>query len=152
MIRKIISIGLAIALILAVIFIWVYMTKNSKKVDNKNTTTTIMNDTFDAKILKPGKGDVASINDKVTVNYTGWLKDGTKFDSSLDRNEPFSFNLGKGEVIEGWDKGVVGMKVGEIRRLTIPAEMGYGANAVGSIPANSTLIFEVELLKTVKSK
>jgi FKBP-type peptidyl-prolyl cis-trans isomerase len=74
------------------------------------------------------------------------LTDGTKFDSSLDRNQPFSFVLGAGRVIQGWDQGVRGMKAGEKRKLTIPPDLGYGSSAVGPIPANSTLIFEVELL------
>ncbi|MBU6154250.1 MAG: FKBP-type peptidyl-prolyl cis-trans isomerase [Bdellovibrionales bacterium] len=93
-----------------------------------------------------GKGTEAVAGKSVTVHYTGTLKDGTKFDSSLDRNTPFTFGLGKGEVIKGWDQGVAGMKVGGKRKLTIPPELAYGANSVGAIPANSTLIFEVELL------
>ncbi len=87
------------------------------------------------------------------MNYVGTLIDGAKFDSSYDRNQPFTFNLGKGEVIQGWDLGVVGMKEGGKRRLTIPSSLGYGAQGAGdAIPPNSTLIFEVELLKAEKSK
>lgn len=97
--------------------------------------------------LKAGVGDEAVTDKKVTVNYKGMLTDGTQFDSSYDRDEPFSFTLGAGQVIAGWEKGVVGMKVGGKRKLTIPPELGYGAQQVGKIPANSTLIFEVELLK-----
>ncbi len=94
-----------------------------------------------------GTGTQATPRHQVTVNYVGTLPDGTKFDSSYDRNQPFIFNLGGGEVIKGWDQGVVGMKVGGKRRLTIPPELGYGAQGAGStIPPNSTLIFEVELL------
>jgi len=99
-----------------------------------------------------GTGDEAVAGKSVTVNYTGTLTDGTKFDSNVDPKflhvEPFVFPLGAGRVIEGWDKGVAGMKVGGKRKLTIPASMGYGAaGAPPSIPGNATLIFEVELLK-----
>jgi len=94
-----------------------------------------------------GTGDTATAGKKVTVHYTGTLTDGTKFDSSVDRNQPFTFTLGAGEVIQGWDQGVAGMKVGGKRKLTIPPSLGYGSRATGPIPANSTLIFDVELLK-----
>ena len=94
-----------------------------------------------------GTGPAAKSGDSVTVNYTGWLTDGTKFDSSLDRNEPFTFTLGAQEVIAGWDQGVAGMKVGGKRKLTIPPDLGYGARGAGGlIPPNATLVFEVELL------
>lgn len=97
---------------------------------------------------KVGKGTAAKKGDQVTVNYTGWLTDGTKFDSSVDRNQPFTFNLGGGQVIPGWDQGVVGMKVGGVRKLTIPPALGYGAQGAGGvIPPNATLVFEVTLLK-----
>jgi FKBP-type peptidyl-prolyl cis-trans isomerase FkpA len=95
-----------------------------------------------------GEGEPAQASQQVSVHYTGWLTDGTKFDSSLDRNDPFSFPLGGGRVIRGWDEGVQGMKVGGKRKLTIPPQLGYGAaGAGGVIPPNATLVFEVELLE-----
>jgi FKBP-type peptidyl-prolyl cis-trans isomerase FkpA len=98
--------------------------------------------------LTPGTGTVAATGDSVEVHYTGWLTNGTKFDSSKDRGQPFTFKLGQGMVIRGWDEGVKGMKVGGIRKLTIPAEMAYGSRGAGGrIPPNAVLVFEVELLK-----
>jgi len=98
--------------------------------------------------LVEGGGDLAENGKMVSVHYTGWLTDGSKFDSSVDRNQPFSFGLGRGQVIRGWDEGVAGMKVGGKRKLTIPPQLGYGAaGAGGVIPPNATLVFEVELLE-----
>jgi FKBP-type peptidyl-prolyl cis-trans isomerase len=97
--------------------------------------------------LVTGTGATATAGQHVTVHYTGWLTDGTKFDSSKDRGDPFDFPLGKGHVIKGWDEGVVGMQIGGKRKLTIPSEMGYGARGAGGvIPPNAVLVFEVELL------
>lgn len=96
--------------------------------------------------LKVGEGTQVKANDTVTVNYLGTLENGTKFDSSYDRNQPFTTQIGVGTVIKGWDEGIPGMKIGGKRKLIVPAELGYGAQANGAIPANSVLIFEVELL------
>jgi len=98
--------------------------------------------------LVAGDGATAEKGNSVSVHYTGWLEDGTKFDSSVDRNQPFSFSLGAGMVIRGWDQGVEGMQIGEKRKLTIPSNLGYGAQGAGGvIPPNATLIFDVELLE-----
>ncbi len=94
-----------------------------------------------------GEGDEAVAGQTVEVHYTGWLTDGTKFDSSHDRDQTFSFKLGGGQVIAGWDQGVAGMKVGGARKLTIPADLGYGERGAGGvIPPNATLVFKVELI------
>jgi len=133
-----------------------------KKVEWKSTVVT--NDTANTQALTPvpqvadvtelkiedtkvGTGAVAEPGKRVTVHYTGWLTNGTRFDSSKDRGQPFTFPLGEGRVIKGWDQGVAGMKVGGMRKLTIPPSLGYGANGTGGvIPPNATLVFEVELL------
>ena len=100
------------------------------------------------EVLSEGINELADVGDTVLVHYTGMLEDGTKFDSSLDRETPFSFTLGEGRVIAGWEQGVLGMKTGEKRKLTIASELAYGESGVpGAIPSNATLIFEVELLE-----
>jgi len=97
--------------------------------------------------ISAGSGEAARAGQHVSVHYTGWLTDGTKFDSSKDRGDPFDFPLGARHVIAGWDEGVQGMQVGGVRKLTIPPNLGYGARGAGGvIPPNATLVFEVELL------
>lgn len=98
------------------------------------------------KDTKVGDGPAAQPGQMASVHYTGWLPDGTKFDSSRDAGQPFGFTIGQGQVIKGWDEGVAGMKVGGRRLLVIPPDLGYGASGQGPIPPNSTLVFDVELL------
>ena len=118
---------------------------SKKSSDKKEVTELKIED------VKVGKGAMAESGKSVTVHYTGWLTNGKKFDSSVDAKRPFTFQLGAGQVIQGWDKGVVGMKVGGKRKLTIPANMAYGERGAGDvIPPNSTLVFDVELLNVDK--
>lgn len=122
------------------------ITSQTNNASNNQTTNQPTNNTqMKKEILQEGTGEAAKAGDKITVNYTGWLEDGTKFDSSVGR-APFSFNIGSG-VIEGWSQGLLGAKAGEKLKLTIPPELAYGANGQGSIPPNATLIFEIEVLK-----
>ena len=102
------------------------------------------------KIEKKGSGDKPNPGDVVSVHYTGYLVDGTKFDSSLDRGEPIQFPLGQGRVIKGWDEGISLLNIGSKATFIIPPNLGYGSRAMGPIPANSILIFEVELVDIKK--
>jgi len=126
--------------------------KNQNQSAQTNNQSQQTSNSFDiqgmkVEVLQQGAGDSAKTGDTVSVHYVGTLENGTKFDSSIDRGEPFSFTLGENRVIQGWELGVLGMKVGEKRRLTIPSNLAYGDRAVGNvIPANATLVFEVELL------
>ena len=120
---------------------------SSPKTENNPVNNNMNN--LGIEILKQGTGEEAKNDDQVIVNYVGTLQNGTKFDSSYDRGVPFQFILGAGQVIQGWEKGILGMKVGEKRKLTIPPELGYGSQGAGDgvIPPNATLYFEVELLQ-----
>ncbi|MFH0906954.1 MAG: FKBP-type peptidyl-prolyl cis-trans isomerase [bacterium] len=121
---------------------------NAEQESEQTSENTGNIDGLSIEILQQGVGQETKNNDNITVHYTGTLEDRTKFDSSLDRGEPFSFVLGSGYVIKGWDLGLLGMKVGEKRKLVILPELGYGEAGAGGglIPANATLVFEVELL------
>ena len=145
----------SLAIIGLIVGAMVVMKNSSTNATNNSTSSTSPSPTVAASTA-PGKlestdevvgtGAEAVAGKKVSVHYVGTLTNGTKFDSSRDRNQPFEFTLGAGEVIKGWDQGVAGMKVGGKRKLVIPSDLGYGAQENGKIPANSTLVFEVELL------
>jgi FKBP-type peptidyl-prolyl cis-trans isomerase len=121
------------------------LTQGATTMSEANATTTASGLKYED--VKVGTGETAMAGKTVSVHYTGWLTDGKKFDSSKDRGKPFEFPLGGGRVIKGWDEGVQGMKVGGVRKLTIPASLGYGSRGAGGvIPPEATLIFEVELL------
>lgn len=144
-------IGIILTIALIGVFSFIFDKRNMPSTDIKLTNTTNMTQTTGLGIVDEviGNGKEAKTGELVTVDYVGYLTDGTVFDASKKHgNQGFSFTLGAGEVIKGWDVGVVGMKVGGKRKLTIPADMAYGNQAIGGIiPANSTLVFEIELLK-----
>jgi len=150
-----IILAVVICLILAGVLIFISINnKANNKINmdsNNNDTNNVANNTPTNTI---GEGEIAKAGDVVSMNYTGRLENGTVFDSNVDPKfnhvQPFEFTLGAGQVISGWDKGIVGMKVGEKKTLTIPPEDGYGANGQGPIPPNATLIFDVELLAIKK--
>ena len=119
---------------------------------NQQSATSFDIQGMKVEILQQGSGEGAKAGDYVTVNYVGTLEDGTKFDSSIDRGQPFSLTLGQGSVIQGWEMGLLGMKAGEKRKLTIPPELAYGSQGAGGvIPPNATIIFEIDLL-TITTK
>ena len=147
-------IGIIAAVIIAGILLGYFLIMglpgtNQQEKSMTDTTDTAQQTTGELKIedITVGEGQEVKSGDTVVMHYTGTLTDGTKFDSSLDRGQPFETQIGVGRVIQGWDEGVPGMKVGGKRRLTIPPHMGYGEQGIGDIPPNATLIFEVELLE-----
>lgn len=156
--RKIVGIGLVVLIIVAGFLLLHKTAKPSNNAINTDTKkestkidTDINNSTESGKLIiedtQIGTGREVKSGDTVVMQYKGTLTDGTKFDSSYDRNEPFTTQIGVGQVIQGWDQGIPGMKIGGKRKLTIPPDLGYGAQGAGGvIPPNATLIFEVELL------
>lgn len=143
---------IAVALII-IIGLIVIAQKGGKEVSqpqteiNMDTPTASSSGELKIEDLQIGTGSAGvKIGDNISINYRGTLTDGTEFDSSYKRNQPFETQIGVGQVIQGWDQGVIGMKVGGKRKLTIPPELGYGSRGAGTIPPNSTLIFEVELM------
>ena len=162
--KNAVVIGIAIIIVTGLYFVFDYRNKLKEQekppaLENLEINNSIYNmsnqnaqnsqgNELKTEILKEGTGEGAKAGDKATVHYVGALMGGQKFDSSIDRGQPFSFQLGAGSVIRGWDEGIIGMKVGEKRRLVIPPELGYGEAGAGNvIPPNATLIFEVEMLK-----
>jgi len=142
--KKIISI-IVIILVIALAFFLITRPKELNAPTEQNSQQKM--DEVKIEVLQQGTGDAVSKNgDQLTVNYTGTFENGTQFDSSVGR-APFTFTLGAGQVIKGWDLGMLNMKVGEKRKLTIPYSLGYGENGYGPIPAKATLLFDVELLK-----
>ena len=146
------GIAVALAVVVALAFLFLGDTIMMPFGAQSQNEPTTMNDTNADGLATegentetPGTGAPAKVGDKVSVNYVGRLQDGTVFDASANHGGPFTFTLGVGQVIQGWDQGVVGMKVGEKKQLIVPPELGYGAQANGPIPANSTLIFDVEV-------
>lgn len=147
-------IGGAVVLALIVFGTWFY-SKNSNLMANSDVNAQVAAAAAQGLKLEDvtvGAGDEAQTGQTVAVHYVGKLQDGTVFDSSVARGTPFTFTLGTGQVIKGWDQGVAGMRVGGVRKLEIPPELGYGDRDLGAIPPNSTLFFDVELLGVVDSK
>jgi FKBP-type peptidyl-prolyl cis-trans isomerase len=148
---KHVIIGIIIVIALIALVSWatkVEAPANGKATNSREEENAFMiTEGLMAEIITQGDGTVSKTGDNVSVHYTGWLVDGTKFDSSVDRGIPFTFTIGAGDVISGWEQGVVGMKVGEKRKLTIAPELAYGDRGAGNvIPPNATLVFEIELL------
>lgn len=142
----IIVIAIFIVVMLGVYFLIANYNNNGNSPTNSNPTTFEIQG-MKVEVLAQGSGIESKAGDNVTVNYVGTLEDGKKFDSSIDRNAPFTFPLGQNRVIKGFDLGVLGMKVGEKRKITIPPALGYGSDGFLMIPKDATLIYEIDLLK-----
>lgn len=145
---KFFFIGLFIAAVAAGAYYFFFPKEQQEKVENTQSTMQTMPNELIIENIAVGEGKEAIIGSTVFVHYTGTLQNGIKFDSSLDRGQPFSFTLGNNQVIQGWEQGILGMKAGGKRKLTIPPDLGYGQTGAGDvIPPNATLLFEVELLE-----
>lgn len=143
----IILVIILIVITAGIIYFSLPKTKSMPTPSNQNNSTSFDIQGMKVEILKQGTGEGAKVGDNIVVNYVGTLTDGTKFDSSIDRNQPFPYTLGQNQVIQGWELGLLGMKTGEERKLTIPPELAYGA--AGRLPiisANATLIFDITML------
>jgi FKBP-type peptidyl-prolyl cis-trans isomerase len=148
---KTLFIGILVILLLGVVGFVMSLNKTPEGENNQQTQKEPMtSNELQIEDIVVGEGKEATPGTLIVVHYTGTLLNGNKFDSSLDRGEPFQFVLGAGSVIQGWDQGVAGMKVGGKRKLIIPPQLAYGNQSVGAIPPNSTLVFEVELLDVQK--
>lgn len=150
-----VTVGVVLVAIILLIGIVNTFLKSAPKDNNITNTTVGQIENVNRLIIEDivvGGGEEAVSGKVITAHYTGTLIDGTKFDSSLDRGQPFQFILGAGQVIAGWERGISGMKVGGKRKLTIPSELGYGERGIGLIPPNATLIFEIELLDVSNSQ
>lgn len=150
--REKIAIFIAVAaVVISPLFIFKIIPLNLPELGKMQTTGTVdsskPSEELKIEDAKVGTGNAVKSGDTIVIHYKGTLENGTQFDSSYDRGQPFETKIGVGEVIKGWDEGVVGMKVGGKRKLIIPPSLGYGDQIVGSIPANSTLIFDVELVE-----
>lgn len=146
--KKIILITVLLLIAAGLVYYFGFYQKQKQKNEPLPEEQNKMTESLKIEILKEGTGKEIAIGDTAVVHYTGTLLDGTKFDSSLDRGQPFLFKLGEGRVIAGWEQGVLGMKTGEKRKLFIPSDLAYGASGAGGIiPPNAPLIFEVELLE-----
>ncbi len=138
---------IAVVLIFVLIFVFFFVAQNQNQKETEEASSFIEKiEGLDIVVVEEGEGASVKTGDSIDIHYVGKLEDGKIFDSSRERKKPYNFTIGEGEVIKGWEKGVIGMKVGEIRVLTISPELGFGSRSQGPIPPNSTLIYEIELM------